>query len=273
MALSNNAQARLATALADPTAGAEVTSLLNDVAGLNIVQGALNTVGAGAILAAAVNSGLLLRGGAQTAPFIDTTDTGTVINASDPGLNIGQTFLFTYQNATPWTATLTGGTGVNAGATFGTVGPGGWATYLFTLTAANTFSVAAVNGGLNFGGLPGFQLTTGTTLVTFAAGQLTGAQDTTYTSTAVTPGSIATRTATQMFADVPGAFVGMQWVVRIVNGVATNSMTITAGAGVTLSGKTTHVITPFGFNDYLCTFTTATAMTMQFVGAGVGTTG
>jgi hypothetical protein len=234
-------------------------------------QGTLTTVGAGTILAATIADGLLLRTG-STSAFTDTTDTGTAIAGAFPNINIGMSFMWTYQNSTEATATLTGGTGVNSAATFGTVAPGCWATYLFTYTASNTFSVATVNAGSNFNGLPPFKLSTGTTTTTFTAAEMTGGQFTCYTSTATTPGSIATATATAMFAAIPTAFVGMQWIWRVVNNTSgANSMTITADASVTLSGKTSYVITQYGFADFIMTFTSATTANMQFVGAGVGT--
>jgi hypothetical protein len=76
--------------------------------------------------------------------------------------------------------------------------------------------------------------------VTFAAGQLTGGGAVTYTSTATTPGSIATRTAAQMLFDMPNAQVGMTYVLTIVNlSGSANTMTITGGTGVTITGTAT----------------------------------
>ena len=233
-------------------------------------QGSLATVGAGTITGALIADGLILRGGLQTAAFTDTTDTAANITAALPALGVGQSFEFTYQNGTGYTATIAGGSNVTVAAT---VGPGAWVKILLTKATATTYTGLVVSAGANYGSLPLFQQSTGTTTTTFTAGELTGAQDTTYVSTATTPGSIATRTATQMFGDIPNAFIGMTWKVRICNqSGSANSLTLTAGSGVTLSGKTTYVITEFGFADFICTFTSATAMTMVFAGAGVGTT-
>ena len=167
--------------------------------------------------------------------------------------------------------TLTGATGFTLTPTSVVVGPGGWQTLLVTCTAANTFTATPYSGGGNVG-LPEFQYATGTTTTTFTAGQITGGKLSVYTSTAATPGSIATRTATQMFGDIPGAYVGLQFVARIINDVATNSLTVTAGSGVTLSGKTTYVATPFGSMDFLITFTSPTACTMVYINGGQSTT-
>ena len=232
--------------------------------------GSLTTNGAGTITAATIAAGILNRT-VPTSAFTDTTDTAANIIAAVPNATTGYTWLFTYQNNTPVSATIAGGSSVTVSGNL-LVGAGCWVTYLVTITSGTTVTMAAVNAGPNFNGLPNAQLTTGTTTTTFAAGQLTGAAFTVYTSTATTPGSIATRTATQMFGDIPNAFVGMNWVVRIINNSSgANTLTLTAGTNVTLSGKTTYATTQYGFMDFLCTFTSATAMNMQFIGAGVGT--
>jgi predicted RecA/RadA family phage recombinase len=121
--------------------------------------------------------------------------------------------------------------------------------------------------------LPPYQYATGTTTTTFTAGELTGAKFNVYNSTATTPGSIATRTAAQMFGDVPNAAPGMQFVTRIINSSGSaNTMTITAGLNVTLSGTTTYTIAEFAYRDFLITFTDATHATMQAIGGGAAAT-
>jgi len=109
------------------------------------------------------------------------------------------------------------------------------------------------------------QFVTGTTTTTFAAGQLTGAQVVCYANTGNAPGSIATRTATQMFADTPNAQVGQSYLLRIYHG-GTGTLTVTAGTGVTLTGTATIATTTF--RDFIVTFTSATALVMQNIGAG-----
>ena len=121
--------------------------------------------------------------------------------------------------------------------------------------------------------LPPYQYGTGTTTTTFTAGELTGAKMVIYNSTTTTPGSIATRTAAQMFGDIPNAVPGMQWVVRIINSSsAANTMTLTAGTNVTLSGTTTYTIAEFAYRDFLMTFTDSTHLTMQAIGGGAAAT-
>lgn len=108
----------------------------------------------------------------------------------------------------------------------------------------------------------GCSWSTNTTLTTFLAGQLTGGNVTLYLSTATTPGSIATRTATQMFADTPGAQVGQKYMLMVGNlSGSANTMTITAGSGVTLTGTATVAQNIGRF--YIVTFTSATALVMQ----------
>lgn len=236
-----------------------------------MTQTTLATNGAGTITAAGIVGGVTLRT-TVASNQTDTTDTAANIIAALPNGNAGQSWEWTYLNNTGVTMTLAGGSSVTiTGQTI--VGPGCWATFLVTMATATTVTMTTISAGQNYGGLPLTQLSTGTTTTTFTAGQLTGAQDVTYTSTAATPGSIATRTATQMFGDVTGAFVGMTWRLRIWNNSGSaNSLTVTAGTGVTLSGKTSYIITQFGFLDFYCQFTSTTTMTMQAIGAGVGTT-
>lgn len=110
------------------------------------------------------------------------------------------------------------------------------------------------------------QYTTGTTTTTFAANQLSGASYTVYNNTQGTPGSIATRTATQMFSDDPNARVGGTYILRVKNGQGTGTLTITAGGGVTLTGTMTVAINTY--RDFLVTYTSATALTIQSIGTG-----
>lgn len=110
------------------------------------------------------------------------------------------------------------------------------------------------------------KFTTGTTTTTFTAGQLTGAPFVNYTNTQGTPGSIATRTATQMFADDPNARVGYSYLLRITNGQGTGTLTVTAGSGVTLTGTATVAINTW--RDFIVTYTSATALVIQNIAVG-----
>ncbi len=149
---------------------------------------------------------------------------------------------------------------------------------LIDALAANAAVSLPVGGGIIFTcaitgswkshttGVPDAKFTTGTTTTTFAAGQLTGARFVNYTNTQGTPGSIATRTATQMFADDPTARVGNSYLLRITNGQGTGTLTVTAGGGVTLTGTATIAINTW--RDFVVTYTSATALVMQNIATG-----
>lgn len=109
--------------------------------------------------------------------------------------------------------------------------------------------------------------TTNTTTTTFAAGQCSGAAFVVYNNTQGTPGSIAFRTAAQMFADDPYARVGGSYILRIKNGQGTGTLTVTGGAtGITLTGTATIGINTF--RDFVVTYTSASALVIQSVGTG-----
>lgn len=226
---------------------------------------ALNTVGAGTVTAAGIYGKITARGGAQSgAAFSDTTDTAANIIAQLPASAIvGTAFKYTYQNNTNANATLGGGTGVTVSGI--TVIPQGqWVEYLVTYSAAATVTFVAIEMGPNSSETAA-QFVTNTTTTTFAAGQLTGSEYTVYANTANTPGSIATRTAAQMIADLPNASIGQSWITRIYHG-GTGTLTVTAGANVTLTGTATIATTTY--RDFAMTITSATVVTMQNIGSG-----
>lgn len=110
------------------------------------------------------------------------------------------------------------------------------------------------------------KFTAGTTATTFAAGQLTGGAFVNYTNTQGTPGSLATRTATQMFADDPYARVGSSYLLCVTNGQGTGTLTITAGSGVTLTGTATVAVNTW--REFIVTYTSQTALVMQNIATG-----
>lgn len=97
------------------------------------------------------------------------------------------------------------------------------------------------------------------------AGDLTGADFVVWKNTANNAVALTTRTATQMFADVPHAQIGQSFVLRIFSG-GDNTVTLTAGTGVTITGTATVATTKW--RDFLATFTSATAITFQDLGSG-----
>lgn len=226
---------------------------------------ALNTVGAGTVTAAGIIGKFTQRGGSQSgSSFTDTTATAAAIIAALPaGVAIGASFIWRYLNTTNAQATLTGGTGVTVSMI--TVIPAGqWTEYLVTYTAANTMTFVGAESG-RIASLPVTQFTTAADATTFAAGALTGSNWVNHANTADTPGTVNTRTATQMFGDTPNALAGQSYMLRIRhNGAAT--LTVGAGSGVTITGTATIATTTF--RDFMVTFNTATTATMQDMGSG-----
>jgi len=104
---------------------------------------ALATNGAGTVLAAAINGGVVNRT-TVAAAFADTTDTAAAIIAGNPALTaIGTSFTYIYANNSTGVGTLGGGLGVTvSGIT--TIPPGVAAEYLVTYTAAATITMVGV---------------------------------------------------------------------------------------------------------------------------------
>lgn len=227
----------------------------------------LTTVGAGTITAAGIAGGITKRTG-STAAFTDTTDIADNIIAAVLNAHIGQSFEYTYFNNTAGTATLTGGTGVTVSGLGVIVPQGTWSRFLVTYTAADTVTMVAFATG-SLGSLPASQFSSGTTTTTFTAGELTGANYVVYTNTGATPGSINPRTAAQMIGDIPNAYVGQTWTLRVVNGQGTGTLTVATGVnGVTVTG--TNTVAANTWRDFICTITSVAtpAITIQNVGVG-----
>jgi predicted RecA/RadA family phage recombinase len=114
---------------------------------------------------------------------------------------------------------------------------------------------------------PAFRNTTALTGATLTAGLITGADYVSLTTTVSTGGStLTTRTGTQIFADSPGAQIGESYRLRIRN-TGSGTVTLAAGTGVTL-GSGTYTIATGTWRDFVVTFTSATAVTIQDDGAG-----
>lgn len=114
---------------------------------------------------------------------------------------------------------------------------------------------------------PGSKFTTAADVTTFAAGDLSGAATVVHHNTQGTPGSVAFRTAAQMFADDPYARVGGAYLLRIVNAQGTGTLTVTGAAtGITLTGTAT--IAANTWRDFVVTYTSASALVIQNVAVG-----
>lgn len=103
---------------------------------------------------------------------------------------------------------------------------------------------------------------------TFAAGDLSpllGPFFVCYDNTGVTPATLTTRTATQMFADDPRAVVGKSYLLAVRNSSSgANTATIAAGTGVTLTG--TMTIAQNVTRLFVVTYNSRVALTIQSMG-------
>ncbi len=250
---------------------AQVTGLQ---AALNAVQApvlpyeastAISTVGAGTITAAAIVGKLVTRSG-SVAAYSDAFDTAVNIVAALNTYVAGSSFEIKIKNTTQYNETLTTATGLTLTGDM-IIPPHSVGTYLVTITSPTAVAIRHVQT-TPIAILPVAQFNTNTTTTTFAAGQLEGANYTVYTNTQGTPGSIATRTATQMIAGIPDAFDGQTYILRVINGQGTGTLTMTAGADVTLTGTATVAIN--SYRDFLVTITSVASHTlvMQNIGGG-----
>lgn len=131
-----------------------------------------------------------------------------------------------------------------------------------------SFTTAA-DGSWHMSGatLPDAKFTKNTTsgATTAAAGNLSGAKLTVAEFSAVGAADLTTRTAAQMFADQGNVQPGDSYLLRIIN-TSGGTTTVVAGSGVTLTGTATLATNTT--RDFVVTFTSATALTMQSVGVG-----
>jgi hypothetical protein len=110
-----------------------------------------------------------------------------------------------------------------------------------------------------------FTTTAAASPLTASAGNLTGARHVFFQVTTDGAFGLTQRTATQMFGDITGCYVGFSFLLTVVNR-GDNTLTITAGGGVTTTGELT--LATLVTRTYVCTFTSATAMTMVSVSKG-----
>lgn len=107
---------------------------------------AINTVGTGTITAAAINGGIISRGGSQSGTaFTDTTDTGTAIVAACANLvgKTGAAMLIEYANNTNASATITGGVGVTVSGV-AVIPANTVSQFLITNTGSNTVTMVGL---------------------------------------------------------------------------------------------------------------------------------
>ena len=135
------------------------------------------------------------------------------------------------------------------------------ASIIFTCAVAGSWKATAVP-------YPAAKFTTAADVTTFAAGVLSGAAHVVHHNTQGTPGSVAFRTAAEMFADDPYARVGGAYLLTIVNAQGSGTLTVTGGAsGITLTGTAT--IAANTSRDFVVTYTSASALVIQNGTTGV----
>jgi hypothetical protein len=114
--------------------------------------------------------------------------------------------------------------------------------------------------------------TTALVNATMPQGYMTGAGSVYATSTGNGANALTTRTAAQLYADLALAIgfnppIGYSYDIRITN-TGNNTVTPTAGAGVTINGSPLSTIATNTFRDFVCTVTGASSFTMQSTGTG-----
>lgn len=230
------------------------------------VTTALTTNGAGVITAAGIAGGVTLRSGAAAAAT-DTTATADLIIAARPNVAIGDSWEYTYQNNVAFAMTLVGGVGVTVSGTT-VVSPQSSSRFLVTYTAASTITIVGIANGQN-APLPPTKFTTAALAAgTIPAASIVGAKMCIWQNTGATPGAQTFPTAATLFAAIPGAYVGLVTMFRVVNtGAGTLTLTADAGPTITITGTAATITNTW--RDYTLTFTSAIAATVQSVGSGV----
>lgn len=234
------------------TGGAEVasctTQAIADLASLssnNEQITTISTVGAGVLTAAGITGGIISRTGAQAgSAFSDATATAAAIIAALPaGAPVGTTFTVTISNNTDAAETITAGVGVTLAGNV-IIPKLSWEQYLVNVTSAAAVSMTSVAGGqvipLPYAKVATQAITVSTTIQVTG---MTAAQIASLTLTSATAQAVnlALPPAAEVFAAIPNAAAGLNYLLIIRNAFTTTSIaTITGSAtGVTLSGTAT----------------------------------
>lgn len=233
--------------------------------GTDSPQNVTATVGT-TLTAAQVTAGLINRTG-PTAIFSDTTPTAAQLAAVVNAPSYPNSFYIDIKNTTAFTETLLNGTGVTFSSN-NIVPPNSISEYLVVMSSATAAvfnhvftNLINVNEAAQFS-------TAALSVGTLAVGAITGANFVVLQNTGATPGAQTVRTAAQMLADFPNGHVGMSYQLRIVNAQAGGSLTLTADAGATVTITGHAIVAANTFVDYVVTFNTATAATIQSIGSG-----
>lgn len=252
------------------TTATNVETALEDVFEQFALKGSasISTVGAGTLTAAGIVGGVILRTG-STAAYTDTTATGAEIDAvfSYGGIT-GSSWILKIRNAVAFPETIAAGaSGVTLAGNL-IVPPNSVGEFLVERTAAETYTITGL-GSYPQCNLPvaQFNTTAAASPVTPAAGILTGANHVYYAVTTAGAFGITTRTAAELFGDIPNCHIGFKFLLTIISD-GNDTVTITPGSNVTIPGDPDTAATNTT-KTFLCTFTSATALTMQVVDMGV----
>jgi hypothetical protein len=231
-----------------------------------------NTDGTGTLTAAAFVGGLITRTG-ETGAYVDTTPTAAAIVAAqtaydDNGLAGTVQWYLMIRNTVAFSQTLSAASGVTLAGN-SVVPANSVGMFLVTITDASSGTEAVTITGLKASPqcvLPNsqFNTTAAASPVTPAAGILTGANEVFYQVTTDGAFGITTRTAAELFGDIPNCHIGFKYLLTIINrGNAT--ITITPGASLTMAEATIATLLT---QTYQIEFTSATAATATKVRTG-----
>lgn len=254
--VDNGGSVLVETTTADIAALAELVSSSDGIT-------TLATVGAGTLTAAAITGGIISRTGAQaTAAFIDTTATAAAIIAALPdGAPVGTTFSVTIANQTDGEETIAAGVGVTLVGNV-VIPKLTWTQFLAKMLTATTVSLTSVVSG-RVVELPISQTATTDGVSTTQVGGICGSEICNLQITGtVAPRTVYLPRATEIFAAIPNAKVGMTYLLNVLSLVTTTGITtLGASAGVTISGLATLT----GVNSscsYNVSIDSATAVTL-----------
>lgn len=235
---------------------------------LAITAVANTTVGAGTLTAASMITQGITRSG-SVAAYTDTTATAAqIVTALGTGVPADSivSWVLLIRNTVSFAETITGGTGVTVSG-LSVVPPNSTGVFLMSIdvtsAAATMIGIGAIPQTFLENGK--FSTVSTATSATAGIGELTSARHTFYEYTTDGAFALTTRTATEMFGDMPGAYIGLTFFLTILNR-GNNTVTLTAGSGVTISGEAT--VATLVTRTWLCRFTSASAMTITSLTKG-----
>jgi hypothetical protein len=224
---------------------------------------AISTVGNGTLTAAAIVGGLITRTG-STAAYTDTTATEAEINTALGGEVTDQGWWLVIRNTVAFDQTITGGDGVTVSGN--AIVPGNSVGLFYCVNAGSNSIVITGVGAMPQCRLKNYQFNTtaAASPVTPAAKLLTGANEVFYEVTTDGAFSLVTRTAAELYGDIPNCHVGFSYLLTIINR-GNSTITISPGSNVTMAEATIATLLT---QTYLVTFTSATAATAVKVRTG-----